>query len=125
MAGNTPGTAHITAVADGVDTTIPIYVAPYPKSISINGPTAFSSQLGSVHFVTLTVTDANGKPIADIPITATSQSPIMNVPQGPTNTNAQGQATFEITSGGQVGSTELFVSSANGQYNCQFNISFT
>lgn len=114
-AGKTPGVAHIAATSGNAKATIAIDVVAVPVHITVSGPTTFTSQKYSTHYVMVTVTDANGNPIAGIPVIASSNDvSIMSPQQAPVKTNAQGQATIQITSGGQAGTTYLDVSAANG-----------
>lgn len=122
IATNKPGFANITATANGLSTTVPVYVAPFPH-IRIDD-TTFSAKAQSVHPLIITATDDQGRPISGIPIFLMPDYPEFFNSEGLVNTNAEGQATFWITSCGTVGSAPLGIAAGTDVYQ-GYMITFT
>jgi len=88
-AGTTPGTAVLTATADGVSAAVRITVtagAPHTLTLTVH-PTTLVADGASTAAITATVTDAYGNPVADgTPVTFTLSAPLGTVAPNPAST---------------------------------------
>jgi len=109
------GVVHIIATYGNIKTTQEIQVVGNPTKITLTGATTFSSQSTGVHYVTSTVTDANGNPLPGVIVHTYCNNVIYWFPQyGPVKTNSKGQAIIGLTSNGKAGTANLDISVENG-----------
>ena len=114
VTGQYPGNADVTVSIDGVTKTLRVVVT--AASLRIDSPTT-SPAPGTKVQLTAVVLDANGAPLANVPVTwSTSNSNIATVDaNGVLSATSDGFVTITATGGGVSGTTSIHVSSLSNQ----------
>ncbi len=114
-AGTTPGTAVLTATADGASASVPITVtpgAPYTLTLAVH-PTTLVADGASTAAITAAVTDRFGNPVADGTAVDFALSPALGVVSPDPATTTGGVATATFTAGTVTG-TAVLTATAGG-----------
>jgi uncharacterized protein YjdB len=101
------GTSDITATSEGKSATIQVASVAAVASMTAAGPTNSALDLvmlpGTTRRFTVTLRDAAGNPVVGQIVTATSGSNILTLSSGTLTTDAQGEATVDITANAVLG----------------------
>ncbi|MEW5917686.1 MAG: Ig-like domain-containing protein, partial [Gemmatimonadota bacterium] len=112
------GTSDITATSEGKSATIQITSVAAVASITAVGPTNSAVDLvippGSTKRYTVTLLDGGGNPVAGQVVSATSSSTAVTLSSGTLTTDAQGQATVDLTGNTAGSATVTFQASRVG-----------